>query len=347
MHPAEQPAGKSLASLPAESTMTVDWTKFVERVRRHQRYVLTSHVKPDCDALGSELGLSAVLESLGKQVRIVNADPVPQHLKFIDPQDRIEVLGQTVAAADLADREVVIILDTSSWQQLGAMADVVRTLRAQRLIIDHHVSQDDLGGELFKDTQAEATGALVVQAADALQAPLNLPAAEALFCAVATDTGWFRFASTTGNTFRLAGRLVDLGVQPAHLYNLLYEQETLARVQLSGEIFSRAQCELGGRLVHSAALRQDFEKTGALASDTENLINDMLAIYGTEVAVLFVEQPQGGVKASFRSRGPVDVSRVAEKFGGGGHRAAAGAFLNQPLATARDRVLDALRSAMR
>jgi phosphoesterase RecJ-like protein len=187
----------------------------------------------------------------------------------------------------------------------------------------------------------------VVEAAGQLGVALTPEIAAPLFAALATDTGWFRFASTTGDTYRYGGKLVDAGASPSAIYNALYEQDTLARVQLRGRILARTQTELDHRLVYTSVTRKDFEETGALPADTEDVVNMTLTISGTQVAVIFVEQPDGNVKVSFRSRAGLDCSRMAESFNGGGHKAAAGAFVTGPLATAIERVLDAVRAAMR
>jgi phosphoesterase RecJ-like protein len=316
-------------------------------IQPRARFLITSHVRPDCDALGSEIGLAAVLEALGKRALVVNADAVPPHLKFIDPEGRIKHLGHDVGSDDLAACDAMIVVDTSAWIQLGNMGDVLRAPRAAKLVLDHHVSADDLGAESFKDPQAEATGRLVVEAADQLGVPLTQRMAEPLFAAIATDTGWFRFNSTTGRTLRIVARLVDAGAEPARTYAALYERHTLARVQLMGRILARASTDLDGRLVYTVALAEDFAATGALRSDTEDLVNTTLAVAGTEVAVFFSEQPNGSFKVSFRSRSNIDCSRIAEQFGGGGHKAAAGALVPGPRNEAEAVVLDAVRAAMR
>jgi phosphoesterase RecJ-like protein len=326
--------------------MTINWPRFVDVVRSHQRFLLTSHVRPDCDALGSELGMALILEALGKAVTIVNGQETPPNLAFIDPHRRIGVLGLSAQPAAL-HADVLMILDTSAWQQLGPMAEIVRSSQAKRLVLDHHVSADDLGAEEFKDTDAEATGRLVVDAADALGVSLSAAMAEPLFAAIATDTGWFRFASTRPATYRVAARLVEAGADPPAIYNALYERETLGRIKLRGEILARATTELGGRLVHTYVLVDDFARTGSLPSDTEDAINLTLTVAGVEFAVIFVQQAGGGFKVSFRSRCAVDCSKLAEQFGGGGHKAAAGAFVPGTLEEARARVLDAVRAAMR
>jgi phosphoesterase RecJ-like protein len=325
----------------------LDWSRFVELVRSHQRFLLTSHIRPDCDALGSELALAAILEQLGKEVLVVNGQATPPGYLFLDPKRKLKELGADVTLAQLEPYEVLIVLDTSAWAQLGPMGDVLRTSKAKKLVIDHHVSGDDLGAELLTDNEAEAAGRLVIEAADALGATLTLEIAQAAFVALATDTGWFRFSSTTSGTLRLAARLMDAGLKPDELYQKLYQNDTLARLQLVGRSMARTKIELDGRLIHTFIERADFEATGALPSDSEDIINLTLSVQGTEAAVIFVEQPTGGFKISFRSRNDLDCSRLAQRFGGGGHKKAAGAFVDEPLASAQAKVLDAVRAAMR
>ncbi len=327
--------------------MSIDWQRFVELVRAHQRFILTSHVRPDCDALGSELGMALVLEACGKHAQIVNAHETPANLRFIDPGNRIRTLGNDVQPAELTSYDAIMVLDTSAWMQLGAMADVLRASSATKIVLDHHVSSDDLGAQVFKNTTAEATGRLVLEAAGQLGVQITPEIAAPLFAALATDTGWFRFASISGDTYRFAAQLIDAGARPDKIYNSLYEQDTLARVQLRGRILARTLTELGGRLVFTSVTRDDFNATGALPADTEDVVNMTLVVSGTEAAVIFVEQPDHKVKVSFRSRAGLDCSRLAEQFGGGGHKAAAGAFCDGPLDACMKRVLDAVRAAMR
>jgi phosphoesterase RecJ-like protein len=324
----------------------IDWPKFVEIVHAHQRFLLVCHVRPDCDALGSELAMAAILEHFGKDVLLVNDFCVPPTLRFLDPQRKVRQLGSDVPAEQLQDREVIVVLDTSAWIQLGKMADVLRASRAIKVVIDHHSSADDLGATFFKNVEADATGRLVAEAADALGVPISPKIAEPLFAALATDTGWFRFASATAGTFRLAGRLVEAGAAPDRLFRQLYEVDSLARLCLIGRTLARTRSELDGRLIHTWIEQADFQATGALASDTEDIINMTLTVGGTEVAFILVELGSGALKLSLRSRCDVDCARLAEQFGGGGHRRAAGATLPGPLPEAQAKVLDAVRAAM-
>lgn len=327
--------------------MAVSWPRFVEVVHRHQQFLLTSHVRPDCDALGSELGMAGILESLGKEVWIVNGQATPPNLAFIDPGKKIRTIGEDVRPEDLRDIDALIVLDTSAWVQLGPMAEIVRTSRAKKLLMDHHVGEDDLGAELFKDTSAEATGRLVTEAAEHLGVKLTPEIATPLFAALATDTGWFRFSSVTSLTYRTAAKLVEAGASPPTIFRDLYEQDTLGRVKLRGRILQRVELDLDGALAHTFVLKKDFAETGALPSDTEDVINMTLAIRGVQAAVIIIEQMNGAFKISFRSRCQLDCNELARQFGGGGHKAAAGASLEGPFEEVRRRVLDAMRAAMR
>lgn len=325
--------------------MSIDWDQLKQRIQACQSFVLCSHIRPDCDALGSEIGMAGVLRQLGKDVRIVNGHPTPPALAFIDPANEIQVVHETIRPEEVK-ADCFVVLDTSAWAQLGPMGDVLKDFEGQKLCIDHHVGQDDLGTEFFKDTTAEATGHLVAKLANHLQVPLDKPMATALYAAIATDTGWFRFGSTTSDTYRVIAELVDSGAAPPEIYGELYERDTLGRVRLRGRILERVQDELDGKLVYTYVLKEDFSETGAVPSDTEDAINLTLAIAGTKVAVIFVEQSDGGFKLSFRSRCAVDCSQLARTFGGGGHKAAAGAFQAGALDEVTRRVLPEVRKAM-
>jgi phosphoesterase RecJ-like protein len=290
------------------------------------------------------LALAEVLEGLGKQVQMLIASRWPPRYNFLDPERRIENFtppGDTWRGA-----QVVIVLDTGTWGQLGDFGPFLRELPAAKMVIDHHVSQDDLGGVALVDTSAEATGRLVYEAIGALGVPVLPRVAHNLFAAVATDTGWFRHSNTSAATFALAEKLVQAGAQPTILYEHLYEQSTLPRLKLTGLVLERLQVTADGLVAYTEVRRPDYAATGALPSDTEDLINYCRSLAGVEVGLFFMEQPAGGVKVSFRSRNFVDVAAVAGQFGGGGHHRAAGAILQTTLAEAQARVLAAVKQAL-
>jgi len=324
----------------------IDWEPFEQIIERSQNIILTSHIRPDCDALGSELGMAGLLDQLGKQVQIVNGHPTPPSLQFIDPGQRLNHFGTDTRDDVLNQADLLIILDTSAWAQLKPMESWIRQFSGKKVIIDHHVSEDEFGAELFKDTTAEATGRLVIECADALGVTLTPQMASPLFAAIATDTGWFRFKSVNSGTYQLASRLMEAGVCPADVYADLYERETPGRVRLRGRVLSRIHVEQQGRLAHTYILKEDYQETGAHPSDTEDLVNHCLEINGVQFAIIMIEQPEGGFKISFRSRCELACNEIAGKFDGGGHAAAAGAFLNDTFANVREQVVSHVRAQM-
>jgi phosphoesterase RecJ-like protein len=324
--------------------MPLDWSPFVTFVRRHHRFLLTTHVRPDGDGLGSMLALGEALEGEGKAVQLAIASNFPHRYAFLDPAGRIARFTPPGDAWRGVD--AIIILDTGTWNQLDDFGPFLRESPAARVVIDHHLTQDDLGALRFVDVTAEATGRLAYEAIRALGQPLSESAASALYVAVAMDTGWFRHSNTTSATHALAAELIDAGARPTLLYEQLFEQNTLGRLRLTGLVLDRMQVSDGGQLVCSEIRGSDYGTTGAEPADSEDLINYLGTVAGTEVRVLFMEQLRGGIKVSFRSRSRIDVARIAERFGGGGHRLAAGARLDASLADARAAVLQAVRAAL-
>jgi phosphoesterase RecJ-like protein len=324
--------------------MPLDWTPFVDIVRRHQRFLLATHVRPDGDGLGSMQALAEVLRHQGKEVQMVIASTFPARYRFLDPGGAIERFTPPGERWRIAD--AVVVLDTGTWNQLDGFGPFLRGLSAAKVVIDHHQTQDDLSALRFVDVTAEATGRLVFEAITALGGPIPATAASALFVAVAMDTGWFRHNNATAATFTLAGKLVEAGAHPESLYEHLFENNSLARLRLMGLVLERLQMAAGGRVAYTEIRRADYGATGAVPQDSEDLVNYTRSLAGVEVGLLFMEQPRGGVKVSFRSRARVDVARLAEQFGGGGHRLAAGTVMEGSLEDSRERVLQAVIAAL-
>jgi phosphoesterase RecJ-like protein len=326
--------------------MPLDWSPFVDFIHRHRRFVITTHVRPDGDGLGSMLALADVLEAppLSKTVHLTVASALPPRYDFLDPARRVrrfEPPGDLYRAVDAA-----LVLDTGTWNQLGEFGPFLQSLPVAKAVIDHHLTQDDLGAIRLVDTTSEATGRLIYEAILALGTPIPSQAAHCLFVALAMDTGWFRHNNTTPATFALAADLVRAGARATEAYERLFEQNSLARLQLTGLVLSRLRVTQDGKVAHTEIRGGDYAATGATPQDSEDLINYTRSIAGIEVGLLFMEQPRGGVKISFRSRQRVDVAKLAERFGGGGHRLASGAILETSLDEARRRVLDAVADAL-
>jgi phosphoesterase RecJ-like protein len=324
--------------------MPIDWAPFVELVRRHRRLLLTTHVRPDGDGLGSMLALADVLERQGKSVQMTVASVFPPRYQFLDPEQKISRFALPGDA--WREAEAVVVLDTGTWNQLGDLGTFLKASPVPRLVIDHHQTQDNLGGVALIDTTAEATGRLAYEAITALGTLLSPRAAQGLFIALAMDTGWFRHSNTRPATFALAAHLQEAGANPTEAYDQLFEQNTLSRLRLTGLVLERLQVVHNGQVAYTEVRRADYAATGAAPQETEDLVNFTRSVMGVEVGLFFLEQPRGGVKISFRSRARVDVARIAEQFGGGGHRLASGAVLETTLDDARARVLDAVIKAL-
>jgi bifunctional oligoribonuclease and PAP phosphatase NrnA len=325
--------------------MPIDWTPFIEMVRNHHRFLLMTHVRPDGDALGSELALAAGLRQRGKSVRTAIASNMPPRYRFVDPDGtKIE---RFVAPGDaFRNIDAIIIVDTGTWNQIGEFGPFLKSIAAPRLVIDHHRTQDELGGLHLVDTSAEAAGRLIYQACQAIGSSLTTEIADALFLALATDTGWFRHSNTTPATFALAEELTRAGANPNLLYDLLYEQNPLGKLRLTGRALDRLKTAANGKVAYTDVYLNDYEETGAVPPDTEDLINYPRGVEGVEVALLFIEQQGNAVKVSFRSRSKIDVDKIAEAFGGGGHRLAAGATVPGSMNDVRVKVLDTVRQSL-
>jgi len=317
---------------------TVNWAPLKKIIDQNQTFLITTHLRPDGDALGSQRGLAAILKSLGKQVTMINATAPPANLHFMNQDGAVKKLGEDIRKADVPAVDVQIVVDTSAWQQLGDMGEVLRSSDGQRVVIDHHVSSDDMGATEFKDVQAAATGQLICELAGFLNVKLEADPASWLYVAMATDTGWFRFPSTSAETMRAAAVLIDQGARPDDLYKFIHEQRSLSRVRLMGRVLQGMQTECDGRLVWISVSQEDLAETSAVPADTEGLVNQCLTVAGAEAAFIAVELATAQVKCSLRSRPPHDVATVAERLGGGGHRLASGATLIGGFPEARKKI---------
>ncbi len=326
--------------------MPLDWSPLVRLIQATDDILLMTHIRPDADGLGSQLALHDALTAIGKRCRVVIASKLPPRYQFLDPDKKV-IEQFTEATADrFRNVGAVIVMDTGTWGQLGDFGPFMRTLSVPKAVVDHHRTQDDLGGLQLVDTSAEATGRMSYEIIRALGAPLSANAAHNLFMALALDTGWFRHPNTTAASFALAHELVTAGANPPPLYEQLFECAPVARLRLLGVALERLQTRDAGQVCYTEIFLSDYADTGAVPGDTEDLIDYPRRVDGVEVALVFIEQPEGGTKVSFRARSRVDVSKVAEQFGGGGHKLASGARDDRDLPTVREAVIAAVEKAL-
>jgi phosphoesterase RecJ-like protein len=305
--------------------------------------MLTTHVRPDADGLGSLQALAEAMESRGKRVeRILPSEPPPR-CDFLDGEHRMRVF--TPPGDELRDCDALIVLDTGTWNQLADVGPFVRTFTGEKVVIDHHATQDDLGATRFVDTNVEATGRLAVDAIHALGATVTPTMATALFAALVWDTGWFRHSSTKRETMYLGGDLIEAGAKPTPMFEALFERNTREGLRLRGRYLERIEMRSNGRIAFSFVRFADYAETGATPHDAEDFIDYPRSIAGVEVALHFIEKRDKDFKVSFRAR-HMDVAKIAEQFGGGGHKLAAGATVSGPLESASDRVLQAVETVL-
>lgn len=325
--------------------MPLDWDPLVDLFRRHRTVLLMTHIRPDADGLGAQLAVAETLREMGKSPRVVIASPLPPRYAFLDPERRL-IENFRAPGDEYRSVDAIVVLDTGTWGQLGEFGPFLKSMNVPKAVVDHHRTQDDLGGLAFVDTSAEATGRLAYEIINALGMPVSKVAAHHMFMALALDTGWFRHPNTTAKTFELASELVSLGANPTPLYEQLFECAPLARLKLAGIALERLQTTLNDKVAFTEVFLADYSITRAVPGDTEDLINYPRSIDGVEVAMIFIEQPEGGTKVSFRSRSRVDVSKLCERFGGGGHKLAAGCRLSDALPATKVKVLAAVEEAL-
>lgn len=302
-------------------------------------------MNPDGDAIGSLCALGLACRRLGKQVTLVSPDGVPELYHFIPGSD--EVLSAQVATTRLqgAHFDVGIGVDADGSDRLGGAEALV--LAAKTVIdIDHHVGPP-YGDVPFVVPDAAASGELVYDLIRALGVVIDPAIAGALMAAIVTDTGSFRYPSVTPETMRITAELIECGAHPQVVWERVYGQRSYPATLLLGRALKQVKRAADGRLAWAALSRTDFEKAGAEEDETEGIINEIRSVEGTGVAILMREQPDGQVRISFRSKDGTDVAMLAEQFGGGGHRAAAGATTAGPLANAEERIVAAALAALR
>lgn len=301
--------------------------------------LITTHTRPDGDACGCVAALAQAFRARGKTARPLFLSPVPSWYAFLFdekvPVLRADVQVDELATGPFGQCDLIVIVDTNSYSQLPHFEEHLRRIDTPVLVIDHHVTSDGLGSVEIVDATAAAAGLVVCDFLKAASIPITAKMAEALFVAIATDTGWFQFNNTTSRVYRCAADLIDLGISPTDLYDRLYHTFSPARFRLLVTMLDRLELHLDGRYAVQYLLQEDFARTGAVYEDTENFINECHRIASVVVSTLLVELKDGRVRCSLRSRGPVDVSEIAARFGGGGHKMASGTFLPGPIDHAR------------
>ncbi|MBM3237827.1 bifunctional oligoribonuclease/PAP phosphatase NrnA [Candidatus Poribacteria bacterium] len=286
-------------------------------LENHNKFVISTHISPDGDALGAQLGLLSFLNDLGKQVWAVNTDPVPAVYKFLPFSD-------VISSSPPALFDILIVVDAGSLVRIGD--DLSKVLLPEKAIIniDHHVTNDRFGNYNWIDADACAVSELIYQLIKRHGMSIGQKRASCLYTGIMTDTGGFRFSNTTPVAHRIAAELIAEGISVDEIYRFVYESLPSSRIKLLGLVLSTLQVSLDGKIAWICVTQNMYERTGTTQEDTENFIDYVKSIATVEVALFFVELKSGKTKVSFRSKNEFDVSKVAANWGGGGHQRAAG-----------------------
>lgn len=328
-------------SLPAEKILAAE--AFSSLLTPGRRVVLTTHVNPDGDGLGSEVGLAHMLKALGVDVSVANPTPTPPRFDFLF-RDLPGLDRTTEAVKTLRKADVIVVLDIADLGRLGMLSDTVRDAGVPVACVDHHVSEGVLpDGPRYVDPGAAATGELIFEIARACGWEVTQAAARALYVALVTDTGGFRFSNTSPRTLRIAAELLETGIDPDSVYVDVYANAPEGRPRLFAEALQTLVVEPEHGLAWVTVPPGAVERHGVTADDLDGVVEFPRSIAGVRLALLFREIHQGRVKVSLRSVGKVDVAAFAKQFGGGGHTKAAGVSLEGSLAEVQERILTAAR----
>ncbi len=309
----------------------------LDLVRQGQRFILCGHVRPDGDVLGSQAALASVLERMGKTVWIINSDPLPAQLDYLSEGAKFRVYE----GGDLPAHDVAVMLDFNELERTGPMSKALAAAPSKKLVVDHHIFEGTPWWDAaYVDVRAAATGLLVRRMARDLGVALDLAAARGIYTALVTDTGWFKYSNTDAETFAAATEAVQLGLEPARLYNSIYQRQSRQHPLGISRALSRLEYYAEGRL---AIVDLPQAREGEIdLSDGDDVLDLLRAVKSVEVVLFLREQKDGAVKLSARSKTEFDVHRLARRFGGGGHAKASGAtFTGEPIASVRARLVAA------
>jgi phosphoesterase RecJ-like protein len=303
-------------------------------LRDHQRFAILSHVRPDGDALGSQIALTLSLQAMGKNVKTWNEDGMLEKYRFVPHAD---ILVRPPAQPE--DFDVAIALDTATQNRLGKAGEAVRSATLW-INIDHHPSNPKYGDLVYIDEHSPATGQILFELMKSEQLPMDRAIAENLFVAISTDTGSFQYPNTSARTFEIAAELVRAGVDVGNLSQQTYDNYPRRRIELLRVLLDNMRFDANGKIASFSLSRKLAAEVGAEPEDNEGLIDHLRAIQGVIVAVFFEELPEGKVRVSMRSKSETaDVCAICQKFGGGGHKLAAGARVRGSLTEVQERVL--------
>jgi len=300
-------------------------SQILEIIDANEKFVLTTHINPDGDGLGSELALYYLLKKIGKTAHIINATPIPIVYRFLDEEEKLFCIYGEEHKNIIEEADVVFVLDISVLHRLGEVGNAIEHIDSIKVCIDHHASNSFEGDVTLIDVDAVATGELIYEVLQQGNFTLTPEMAQALYVAILTDTGCFRFSNTNARTHYLGAELLSLGVDHYDVYSRIYERNSWEKTILFARTFGDIKKAFDGKVAWMKITLDMFEQTGALYEDIEGFVEFPRNIDKVQISILFVERSDGKTKVSFRSSNQTSVDLLASEFGGGGHRNAAAA----------------------
>ena len=313
-----------------------------QAIKKFNKFLITSHINPEGDAIGSQVAMACLLRKLGKESVMLDESPVPQVLKFLPGSENIcREMPQDF------NYQAVIMLDCPDLTRIGRVNEYIKKDSAI-INIDHHISNINFGNYNWVDPDISSAGEMVYDLFRAFKLKIDMEEALSLYAAIMTDTGSFRYSNTSSKTHRIIAELIDIGVKPYEMHTKIYETSSVQDTNLLGEALQTMKLTEDGKVAWLWVTKDMLKKTKASLEGTEGIINFARSIDGVEIAILFRETgTDERVKVSFRSKGKVDVNKLAGVFGGGGHPTASGCSVFGKMEDVEKKVLDAAKEMIK
>ena len=317
------------------------WERIVDVINGGKKFIITTHLFSEGDAIGSELALKRFLCDLNKEAAIVNNEKLPPVYSCFDPDKDVKFLRSKDVNINLDDFDAIFMVDVADWGQLGDFADMIKASQITKICIDHHPTNPGYADINVIDKGASSAGELIYDLIIHMNGELTLELATPLYLSIATDTGWFKFSNTSANAFKACSALIEAGVKSQIIYEKLYHNKHASYLKLLNLMLGALSSECDGQLVWTKMTKKMIKSSGVEFVDTDVMIDLIRAVNEVEVVVIFRELGERKTKVSFRSKHTIDVSKLASDFGGGGHVRAAGASLEEPIDTVIGDVISA------
>jgi len=319
------------------------WQEIVDIINKGKRFIITTHLFSEGDAIGSELALKRFLCGLNKEAVIVNNEALPAVYSCFDTDRDVKFLRNKDVNINLNDFDAIFIVDVADWSQLGDFADMIKASSITKVCIDHHASNPGYADINVVDKDASSAGELIFDLIAFMNEDITLEIATPLYLSIATDTGWFKFSNTSAKALKACSDLIKVGVKSEIIYEQLFQTKQMSYLKLLNLALGILRPECDGKVVWTKLTKDMIKSSGVPFVDTDVIIDLVRAVKEVEVVVIFREIGNRKTKVSFRSKHTVDVAKLASDFGGGGHVRAAGASINEPIDTAIGNVISGVR----